>query len=58
MATNPPSPPPAGASAPLPGVVLVAHGSARSGDSAQPVLSVARELEGRGFPDVRTAFWR
>ena len=41
-----------------PGVILVAHGSSRSGDSAQPVLALARALAHRGFPEVRTAFWK
>jgi sirohydrochlorin cobaltochelatase len=41
-----------------PGVILVAHGSARSGASAEPVLAMARELRRRGFPEVRTAFWK
>ena len=41
-----------------PGVILVAHGSARSGASAEPVLALARSLRGRGFPEVRTAFWK
>src|SRR5688572_16940931 len=59
MATNPPSPPPAApARTPQPGVILVAHGSARSGESAHPVLALARELGRRGFPEVRTAFWK
>jgi sirohydrochlorin cobaltochelatase len=39
-------------------VVLVAHGSARSGASAEPVLALARGLSRRGFPEVRTAFWK
>ena len=41
-----------------PAVILVAHGSARSGASAEPVLALARALRGRGFPEVRTAFWK
>ena len=41
-----------------PGVILVAHGSARSGESAEPVLALAEALSARGFPEVRTAFWK
>ena len=41
-----------------PGVVLVAHGSARSGASSEPVLSLVRQLVAQGFPEVRAAFWR
>src|SRR5262245_2383073 len=40
------------------GVILVAHGSARSGESAEPALELARALRDRGFPEVRTAFWK
>ena len=40
-----------------PGVILVAHGSAKSGASAEPVLELARALR-PGFPEVRTAFWK
>jgi sirohydrochlorin cobaltochelatase len=41
-----------------PGILLVAHGSTRSGASAEPVLDLARALRARGFPEVRTAFWK
>ena len=41
-----------------PGVILVAHGSARSGESAEPVLALAEALSARGFREVRTAFWK
>jgi sirohydrochlorin cobaltochelatase len=41
-----------------PGILLVAHGSTRSGASAEPVLDLARGLRARGFPEVRTAFWK
>ncbi|HEX6199100.1 MAG TPA: CbiX/SirB N-terminal domain-containing protein, partial [Thermoanaerobaculia bacterium] len=42
----------------VPGVLLVAHGSARSGASAEPVLALARDLRRRGFEEVRCAFWK
>ena len=60
MATSPP-PPSASTreqAGPRPGVLLVAHGSAHSGASAEPVLGLARALARRGFPEVRTAFWK
>ena len=41
-----------------PGVILVAHGSARSAASAEPVLALAEGLRLRGFPEVRSAFWK
>jgi|GEM_PF-1654038 sirohydrochlorin cobaltochelatase len=41
-----------------PGVILVAHGSARSAASAEPVLALAESLRDRGFPEVRSAFWK
>ena len=41
-----------------PGVLLVGHGSARSGASAEPVLALGEALRARGFPEVRTAFWK
>ena len=41
-----------------PAVILVAHGSARSAASAEPVLALAEGLRARGFPEVRSAFWR
>lgn len=41
-----------------PGVILVAHGSARSAASAEPVLALAKGLRDRGFPEVRSAFWK
>ena len=41
-----------------PGVILVAHGSARSAASAEPVLALAEGLRDRGFPEVRSAFWK
>ncbi len=53
-----PAEPPRGASDPRPGVLLVAHGSARSGESAGPVLALAGALSDRGFPEVRAAFWK
>lgn len=40
------------------GVLLVAHGSARSPDAALPVLELARGLRRRGFSEVRTGFWK
>lgn len=41
-----------------PGVILVAHGSARSAASAEPVMALAKSLRDRGFPEVRSAFWK
>ena len=41
-----------------PGVILVAHGSARSGASSEPVLALVRQLVAQGFPEVRAAFWK
>jgi sirohydrochlorin cobaltochelatase len=49
---------PAGGVGQRPGVILVAHGSARSAASAEPVLALADGLRDRGFPEVRTAFWK
>ena len=43
---------------PTASVILVAHGSARSGASAEPVLALARALREMGWPEVRTAFWK
>src|SRR5687768_2521983 len=43
---------------PTASVLLVAHGSARSGASAEPVLALARALREKGWPEVRTAFWK
>ena len=51
-------PRPGGGVEQLPGVILVAHGSARSAASAEPVLALAEGLRGRGFPEVRSAFWK
>ena len=42
----------------LPGVLLVAHGSARTGASAEPVRATARALAARGFAHVGTGFWK
>src|SRR4051794_34298953 len=41
-----------------PAVLLVAHGSSRSGASAHPVLDLARSLRARGIEEARTAFWK
>lgn len=41
-----------------PAVLLVGHGSALSGASAEPILALADALEERGFAEVRTAFWK
>ena len=50
--------PPKGVAGPRPGVILVAHGSARSAASAEPILALAEALRSRGFPEVRSAYWK
>lgn len=39
-------------------VVLVAHGSAHSGASSEPVRAMGRALAARGFTEVGTGFWK
>ncbi len=42
----------------LPAVVVVAHGSAVSGEAAVPTLALAQALRARGFGRVVAGFWK